>query len=927
MIGSTLSHYRITAELGRGGMGIVYRAEDTKLDRTVALKLLPPHALASDDDRARFQREARAAAKLHHPHIASIFEIGEAAIVPEGADPAVVAASTSADVRPFIAMEFVDGESLAARVARGPLKLDEAVRIASQIADALGAAHEAGIVHRDVKSGNVMLTSKGEAKVLDFGLAQTAASTKLTRMGSTLGTVAFMSPEQARGEEVDRRSDLWSLGIVLYEMIAGRLPFIADYEQAALYGILNEDPEPLTAVRTGVPMELEAVVSKLLRKEARLRYQSAGDLVADLEAVMPLVRGGGSGVSSRSRPVAGASAKGERAVPEGRARAFSAWGLVAGLLIGSLVMAAILGRSGSDPIRVSTKHIEQEFPMRGAVIAVDISPDGTKLAYSSDMVRVVDLATGAVRDLPEAGTAVHLEFSRDSRTLLITQSAGVARIDLAGGSLLPILESSEGGPRAVWGPGDWILYEEANSIFRVSLASGRPERVTAPDSSAGEYDHDWPMLLPDGRTLAATVENRDRPAQIGFWDLETGERKGSLDLPGYRVQWVPTGFLVFEMDGTIVAVPFDPDDLRQTGPTISVADSARGEGLSVADDGTLVHAGAEIGIQAESVPVVPMMMGLEDGLQLQFKNLVADYYRDTRVSPDGGRLATVIQEEADPASGQDIWIIDPERGTRRRLTEGGTGDYPAWSSDGRAVYYVRRTPDSRTAEVVRRAVDGTGTETVLVNSDSPGKADLAVSSDGTMVAYAGGLPDLVDQLTSIRVVSIGSGPATVMRDWGYRDGSEHAASDQNPRHPAFSPDGRYLAFESSGAINVLSLSDPDAIPVTAWDRGMSLPRWSSDGRRLFAVAEDGSPHVVEVDLDPSFALASVPRQAINWPVAGVRLFDVFPGGNQVLVPTIGDAISVDDASRGAPRRPIGSIRIRFIINWFDELRRASEQGR
>jgi serine/threonine protein kinase len=224
--GTIISHYRVVGQLGQGGMGIVYKAEDTKLDRTVALKLLPPHALASEDDRARFYREARAAAALNHPNIAHVYEIDESDVEGEGK-------------RPFIAMEYIDGESLAERIAKGPLPLQDAISIAAQVADGLKAAHEKDIVHRDVKSGNIMLTSAGVPKILDFGLAKTAASTKLTQMGSTLGTVAYMSPEQARGEEVDRRSDVWSLGVILYEMVSGRMPFLGDYEQATIYGILN----------------------------------------------------------------------------------------------------------------------------------------------------------------------------------------------------------------------------------------------------------------------------------------------------------------------------------------------------------------------------------------------------------------------------------------------------------------------------------------------------------------------------------------------------------------------------------------------------------------------------------------------------------------------------------------------------------------
>jgi serine/threonine protein kinase len=244
MVGTSISHYTVESELGRGGMGIVYKAEDTKLNRTVALKLLPSATLMSEEERSRFYREARSAAALSHPNIATVYAIDEA--VPEG--------SREDDVRPFIAMEFIDGPSLSERIEQGPIDLKEAVKIAIQLASALQVAHEQAIVHRDIKSSNVMLTAKGDVKVLDFGLAKTLQSTKLTMTGSTLGTASYMSPEQSRGEEVDGRSDLWSLGVVLYEMVSGVLPFAGSYEQAVVYGILNDDPRPLTAIRTGVPM-------------------------------------------------------------------------------------------------------------------------------------------------------------------------------------------------------------------------------------------------------------------------------------------------------------------------------------------------------------------------------------------------------------------------------------------------------------------------------------------------------------------------------------------------------------------------------------------------------------------------------------------------------------------------------------------------
>ena len=270
MIGKTVSHYKISEKLGEGGMGVVYKAHDTKLDRIVALKFLSPQALRSEEEHTRFIHEARAAAALNHPNICTIHEIDED------------------DEHRFIAMEFIEGESLRDRIERGPLKLDEAADIALQIANGLSDAHKKGIVHRDIKSANIMFNERGDVKIMDFGLAWSPGRAQLTREGTTLGTVSYMSPEQARAGETDHRTDLWSLGVVLYEMTAGHPPFMGDYEQAIIYSILNDEPEPLTAVRTGVPPELEQIVSKCLLRDPAERYQTAADLAADLRRVQRL---------------------------------------------------------------------------------------------------------------------------------------------------------------------------------------------------------------------------------------------------------------------------------------------------------------------------------------------------------------------------------------------------------------------------------------------------------------------------------------------------------------------------------------------------------------------------------------------------------------------------------------------------------------
>ncbi len=275
MIGKTILHYKILDKLGEGGMGVVYKAQDTKLDRMVALKFLPPHTIANEEDKERFIREAKAAASLNHSSIAHIYEINESA------DP-------NGNKQMFIAMEFVKGKTLEQILhskTGGPLPIKTAINYAIQIAEGLQTAHEKGIVHRDIKTSNIMVDDKDHIKIMDFGLAKVSGATKFTHVGTTMGTAAYMSPEQASGQKVDQRTDIWSLGVVIYEMICGQLPFKNDYEQALLYSIINEEPEPLTAKRTGVPISLDTVIFKALAKDPGMRYQHVDEIPADLRTI------------------------------------------------------------------------------------------------------------------------------------------------------------------------------------------------------------------------------------------------------------------------------------------------------------------------------------------------------------------------------------------------------------------------------------------------------------------------------------------------------------------------------------------------------------------------------------------------------------------------------------------------------------------
>jgi tRNA A-37 threonylcarbamoyl transferase component Bud32/tetratricopeptide (TPR) repeat protein len=393
MIGRTISHYRIIAKLGEGGMGVVYRAEDTTLKRDVALKFLHPEMTRDPEAKARFLQEARAAAALNHPNICTVHEIGDA----EG--------------QTFIAMALIEGESLKDRIERGPLRLSDAVDLALQVSEGLAAAHKKGIVHRDMKPANVMVTAEGRARIMDFGLAKSRGQARLTRTGTTTGTIAYMSPEQSRGEDVDHRTDIWSFGVMLYEMVTGRRPFAGDYEQAVIYAIANAEPEPVTGLRTGVPMELERIVRKAMAKRAEERYQHADDVIADLKS---LKRELDSGTATVSAIAAAPSKRRAGAAAAWRWAAVAAFAVVALAMVwmatrrgaptpdldpNKVVVAVFENRTGDpslDPIgRMAAGSINEGLAKMGLVEVVPVPIGGEPRSEDAGDPASLAVATGA----------------------------------------------------------------------------------------------------------------------------------------------------------------------------------------------------------------------------------------------------------------------------------------------------------------------------------------------------------------------------------------------------------------------------------------------------------------------------------------------------------------------------------------------------
>jgi Tol biopolymer transport system component/tRNA A-37 threonylcarbamoyl transferase component Bud32 len=740
VIGKTVSHYKILEKLGEGGMGVVYKAEDTRLRRTAALKFLHPELTRDEDAKIRFIHEAQAAAALNHPNICTIYEVDEH------------------DGRSFIAMEFIEGEGLKDRIERGPLPIDELLSITIQIGEGLHEAHEKGIVHRDIKPGNIMLTSKSQAKILDFGLARLGAHTKITKTDTTLGTAAYMSPEQASGKEVDRRSDIWSLGVVLYEMVAGRKPFMGDYEPAVVYSILNETPEPLTALRTGVPMELERIVSKTLAKDREERYQHVDDVLTDLRILRRELE---SGASKPHRPVA-AGGRRSRLGLYSRVAAFVVVAVAAGVMITRWVgenktNKALGGKVPTELVPPSQITLHQATFSEDLEEYPAFSPDGMRLAYSRETdgfkhVFIKHLETGEETQLTEGRfDDIQPAWSPDGDAMLFVRSnqpggklepwdvfsgfdgGDIWRVELSSGDMRKLadnafnpsyspdggriaLDASWAGPRRIW----------------TTDAFGRNPQQASVDSSEA-VKHIIPRWSPDGSKLV--FQNVEKTKfDVKIVDVNTREMTWITNdlFTDINPVWSQSGNEVFfssyrggGMNVWRVSVSRDGNAIDQ--PRQVTTGSGQDVQIAVSPDGKrLAFSILRINADIWRLPVSP-----ETGEpRAEPEPVVATTREDSRGawSPDGKRVAF----NSDRTGDMNIWLYSFDDGSVRQVTSGPGGDYQAnWSPDGGRLAFF----SSRAGNADIWAVDlGTG-ELKQLTSDASLDYNPFFSPDGKSIAY------------------------------------------------------------------------------------------------------------------------------------------------------------------------------------------------
>ncbi len=887
--GTRLGPHEILSAIGAGGMGEVYRARDTRLNRTVAIKVLPPHLADRSELRERFEREARTIASLNHPHICTLFDIGQQ----DGVD--------------YLVMEYLEGETLAHRLQKGPLPLEQVFQYAIEISDALDKAHRKGVTHRDLKPGNVMLTKTG-TKLLDFGLAKLkqqvapanvqlselpTASDPLTAHGAIVGTLQYMAPEQLEGKEVDARTDIFAFGVVVYEMATGKKAFEGKSQASVIGAILKDDPPPISSLQPMTPPALDRVVKRCLAKEPEERCQSAKDLTDELKW---MAEGGSQVTFART-----AAAKGIRALGR-RALILGLGALLFGAAIASLAVWNLKPAPGPAPQLESRFTITlppgQQLAGLDNGPAVGLSPDGTHLAYAARQGATQQLYQRAMDSLeakPIPGTegAVNPFFSPDGQWVGFFAGQKLKKVSVNGGAALTLSDAvySYG---ASWGSQGMIAFAPttAGALQQVPEAGGAPQQLTRLEK--GQSSQRWPEFLPGGKAVlfaASAITASWNNGQVAAQSLGASERRNLIQ-GGTHPRYATSGHLVYAQAGNLMAVPFDPQRLTVTGTAVPVVEGVVQSPVSGAAQYSFSSTGSLVyipgGVQsAQSRLVWVTRSGAEQPMAAPVRT-----YQFPRLSPNGRQVGVAIAEQE-----TQIWLYDLSRETMSRFTfEGNTNGNPTWTPDGKRIAFESNREGA--VNLFWQLADGSGGLERLTTSENF-HAPSSWSSDAQLLAF------------------IEANPTTGYDIWVLRMSDRKALPFlQTPfleSAPRFSPDRRWLAYISDESGHREIYAQPYPGPGGKWQistEGGTEPVWNPNGRELFYRSGD-KMMAVEITEQPSFSVGR-PKVLFEGPYqptpATFPNYDVTPDGQRFLM------LKPSEAAEVAPTQ------INVVLNWFEELK-------
>jgi serine/threonine-protein kinase len=867
-------------------MGEVYQANDTKLGRDVAVKVLPEEFAMDHDRVARFQREAKLLASLNHPNIAAIYGLEES------------------ESTHFLVMELIEGQTLKDRIRSGPIPVEEALRLALQVAEALEAAHENGVIHRDLKPANIKITPDGKVKILDFGLAKAYAgdqgnvnladsptiSAAATQQGVILGTAAYMSPEQAKGKSVDKRADIWAFGCVLYEMLAGKSAFQGEDVSETLASVIKGDSN-LTLLPANIHSRVREVITRCLQKDTRRRYSSIGDARYEIEQALS----DPSGVFVQSIALA---------EPKTKSRQMLVW--VAATLILLIIVGIVVWRlRAPEPGQVMRSVYELPEGQQLITLAppLNISPDGKQIVYCTSeglYIRSLDELNGKL--VPGSDPLSRDPFfSPDGKSIAYVSfgDSMLKTIAVSGGAPV-VLCDAEGFRGGSWEEDGFIVFSRTQAgIMRVSSGGGTPETLVEQQSEVFY----GPQFLPDRKTLIYTAAT-DNFMQPRIMVIPSDSEEPKELFSGWFLRYLPSGHIVyFDVDNNLCAVKFDLGSLEAIGNHVPMVPSVNRAAIS--DTATLIYTL----LDAQEVdPQYTLVWVDRDGKEKPTE-IPPKFYDSPKISPDGKRIALLVG----PLSNHDIWVWDFERKNLRKLTLDSTDELqPIWTPDSKRIIYFSRHEDQESGGTYWRAADGSGSVEKLIASPGRSLMPWSISDDGKSL--------LIQELVSLTNADI-----SALSMEGEYERKLLLQNEYSEAQPKISPDGRLLAYVSSESSGDVEQSEVYICPFPDVDEGKEqvssgggmCPIWAPDGKELFYLTNDNYVMAVAVKTDPTLSLG-VPKPLFRNTNLGFIFirgypWDIHPDGDRFLM------IKPPPGAGGNAIAP-GPRKIVIVTNWDEELK-------